>query len=131
MDGFSFLPAGVATVVLEFLAVDSLLFLREIGRPFKGASATWPWTNSFFCEGNAEEGNLERLHELLGRAHHLTEVAPLGAEVLPGYFQDGLAFGRMSSEMLEALARLRAVESLLKVRVKWFLGHKFEGPGST
>ncbi|CAK9087989.1 unnamed protein product [Durusdinium trenchii] len=110
------LPMGVATIVLDFAATETMLFLRELSQPFKRASEGCCFNSTF------------RLENLLQRAHHLVEVTPTLADdaelaELSSHFtkESGrcLAFSRKSTNLLNALSQLRAVDCLMRVRLKW------------
>lgn len=42
------LPMGVATIVLDFAATETMLFLRELSQPFKRASEALSGPSSMF-----------------------------------------------------------------------------------
>ena len=68
--------------------------------------------------------SLSRLEDLLGRAHHLVEITPAAADAeLSSHFAQSagrcLAFSRKSAPLLNALSQLRAVDCLMRVRLKW------------
>eukprot|EP00435_Cladocopium_sp_Y103_P076349 s154_g96.t1 len=114
--GLGSLPNGITAIVLEFAATEALMFLREVNEPLKRLAESC-------CSSS-------RLEDLFRRVRHLVEVTPS----VPGVGDDAalwshfaldahgvrcLAYSRKSATLMEALARLRAVDSLMKVRPKW------------
>ena len=129
-DTLGSLPTGVSALVLDFAETYALMFLREVSLPLKRLAESCCFTG-------------RRLEDLFRQAHHLVEVTPVpglngeDAELWSHFIQDSninsvknvtprspppprcLAFSRKSSTLLNALSRLRAVDSLLKLRLKW------------